>query len=43
VQEQQKQLEARDARIDSLQKQLDDLKTMVLNIQKTQKPVPEKD
>ena len=43
MQEQQKQLEARDARIDSLQKQLDDLKILVLNIQKTQKPVPGKD
>jgi hypothetical protein len=38
IQEQQKQLEAKDARIDSLQKQLDDLKNLVLNIQKTQNP-----
>jgi hypothetical protein len=33
IQEQQKQLEAKDARIDSLQKQFDDLKALVLAIQ----------
>ena len=43
VQEQQKQLEDRDARIDSLQRKLDYLTALVLSIQKTQKPVPEKD
>jgi hypothetical protein len=43
IQEQQKQLEAKNARIDSLQKQLDDLKILVLNIQQNQKHVPEKD
>ena len=43
IQEQQKQIEARDAKIDSLQKQFNELKALVLNIQQPQKPVQEKD
>jgi hypothetical protein len=42
IQEQQKELMVSDARIDSLQRQLNDLKLLVLNIQRTQKPVPQK-
>jgi archaellum component FlaC len=35
IQEQQKGLEAKDARIDELEKQLKDLKTLVLNMQQS--------